>query len=70
MYNSPNGPRKRDVLGTTLLSILAGHRRYAHITSLRCDGVNRALLGMSKVVSEDAVRRGFKKMDEAPYLVL
>ena len=56
-YESPNAPQKRDVLGTTLLSVLAGHRRYAHITSLRCDGVNPELLGMTKVVSEDAVRR-------------
>jgi hypothetical protein len=53
------------VLGTVLLSILAGHRRYAHITSLRADGVNPALLGMSKVVSEDAVRRALAKIDEA-----
>ena len=65
IYTSPNAPRKRDFLGTTLLSILAGHRRYAHISSLRSDGVNPELLGMTKVMSEDAVRRGFKKMDEA-----
>jgi hypothetical protein len=30
--SSPNAPRKRDLLGTVLLSVLAGHRRYAHIT--------------------------------------
>jgi len=62
---SPNAPRKRDMLGSVLLSVLAGHRRYAHITALRCDPVNPALLGMHKVVSEDAVRRGMKKIDEA-----
>jgi hypothetical protein len=62
---SPNAPRKRDLLGTVLLSVLAGHRRDAHITALRCDPVNPPLLGMEKVVSEDAVRRGLKKMDEA-----
>src|ERR1700692_1308561 len=33
---SPNAPKKRDLLGTVLLSVLAGHRRYAHITTLRC----------------------------------
>ncbi len=55
-FRSPNAPSKRDVLGTVLLSILAGHRRYAHITSLRGDGVNPGLMGMTKVVSEDAVR--------------
>ena len=54
---SPNAPSKRDILGTVMLSVLAGHRRYAHITTLRCDPVNPPLLGMTKVVSEDAVRR-------------
>src|SRR5437773_9053596 len=28
---SPNAPGKRDLLGTVLLSVLAGHRRYTHI---------------------------------------
>ena len=28
-FTSPNAPRKRDVLGTLLLSVLAGQRRYA-----------------------------------------
>jgi hypothetical protein len=28
-FTSPNAPRQRDVLGTLLLSVLAGHRRYA-----------------------------------------
>jgi len=64
-WESPNAPRKRDVLGTALLSILSGHQRYAHINGLRGEGVNPALLGMSKVVSEDSVRRGLSKMDEA-----
>jgi hypothetical protein len=62
---SPNAPRKRDLLGSVLLSVLAGHRRYAHITSLRCDPVNPPLLGMRKVVSEDSVRRCLAKIDEA-----
>src|ERR1700730_6896708 len=64
--SSPNAPRKRDLLGTVLLSVLAGHRRYAHITALRCDPVNPPLLGMLKVLSEDAVRRNLGKIDEAP----
>src|SRR5437762_12319880 len=59
---SPNGPSKRDVLGTVALSVLAGHRRYAHITTPRCDPVNPALLGMIKVVSEDAVRLALRKV--------
>jgi hypothetical protein len=62
---SPNAPKKRDLLGTVLLSVLAGHRRYAHITALRCDPVNPPLLGMRKVVSEDPVRRGLATIGEA-----
>ena len=64
-FSSPNAPSKRDLLGTVLLSVLSGHYRYAHITTLRCDAVNPRLLGMKKVVSEDAVRRGLAKIDEA-----
>src|SRR5499433_3693911 len=64
LFTSPNAPRKRDVLGTLLLSVLAGHRRYAHVTALRCDAVNPPLLGMGKVVSEDALRRALAKIDE------
>lgn len=64
-YKSPNAPKIRDVLGTTFLSILAGHKRYAHITAVRSDTVNPALLGMSKVVSEDSVRRAFTNIDQA-----
>ena len=64
-FTSPNAPKKRDLLGTVMLSALAGHRRYAHITALRCDPVNPSLLGMRKVLSEDSVRRGLVKIDEA-----
>jgi Transposase DDE domain group 1 len=64
LLTSPNAPSKRDVLGTVLLSVLAGHWRYAHITALRADAVNAPLLGMKKVVSEDAVRRALGKIDE------
>jgi len=63
-YLSPNAPTKRDLLGTWLLSILAGHKRYAHVTSIRSDAVNPELLGMNKVVSEDALRRGLEKIEE------
>ena len=64
VYRSPNAPAKRDVLGTTLLSVLAGHWRYAHITALRGDSVLPELLGMTRLLSEDAVRRALKAMDE------
>jgi hypothetical protein len=61
-YTSPNAPSKRDLLGTVLLSVLSGHWRYAHITTLRADRVTPPLLGMTKVLSEDAVRRGLAKI--------
>jgi Transposase DDE domain group 1 len=64
-WASHNAPGKADVLGTILLSVLAGHRRYAHMTALRFDGVNPQLLGMSKVCSEDSVRRAFQDVEEA-----
>ena len=63
-FISPNAPGNRDLLGTVMLSVLSGHCRYAHITTLRCDAVNQGLLGMKKVLSEDAVRRGLAKIDE------
>jgi len=63
-YTSPNAPTKTDVLGTLLLSILSGHTRYAHITTLMGDSVNCGLLGMNKVVSDDSARRALKKIDE------
>jgi Transposase DDE domain group 1 len=63
-YKSPNGSSRRDILGTWLLSILSGHWRYAHVSTIRADGVNPRLLGMSAVVAEDTVRRALKAMDE------
>jgi len=44
-YRSGNAPDKRDVLGTLMLGLLAGHRRYAHITALRGDAVAAQALG-------------------------
>ena len=64
-YTSNNAPPKRDVFGTIMLSVLSGHWRYAHIASLRNDAVLPELLGMKKIVSEDAVRRGMKAMEES-----
>ena len=64
-YTSPNAPDKADVLGTWMLSVLAGHKRYSHVTTIRCDGVNPGLLGMNKVVSEDALRNALKRIPEA-----
>ena len=61
-YTSPNAHSKRDVLGTWLLAILAGHNRYAHITGLRGDAVSPQILGMDKIISEDALRRSLARM--------
>lgn len=63
-YTSPNAPDKLDFLGTWLLSILSGHKRYAHVTSIKGDGVNPELLGMKKILSEDSLRRGLSKIPE------
>ena len=64
IYKSNNAPSKTDVLGSFLLSILSGHNRYAHMTTLIGDGVNSRLLGMKKVVSDDSARRALKRIDE------
>jgi len=61
-YSSPNAPGKRDVLGTWLLAILAGHKRYTHITGLRGDALSAQVLGMNKIISEDALRRALARM--------
>jgi hypothetical protein len=63
-YRSPNAPPKQDILGTVMLSVLAGHKRYAHITTVRSDSVLPQLLGMKRVRSEDAVRRAFQHGEE------
>jgi hypothetical protein len=60
-YSSHNAPEDRDVLGTILLSVLNGQTRYAHINALRGDRVGAEVLGIEKIVSEDSVRRAFKR---------
>jgi hypothetical protein len=54
-------PPDDNVCGTVLLSVLAGHHRYAHGSALRGDRVNAPLLGMDQVVSEDLLRRARAK---------
>lgn len=56
-YTSPNAAAIHDVLGTWLLSILDGQRRYAHVTGLRGDAVAPQILGMTKIVSDESLRR-------------
>jgi hypothetical protein len=65
-YQGPHCSTIADILGTWFLLVLSGHRRYAHITTIRADGVMPGLLGMSGVVSEDTVRRGLIAIEEAP----
>lgn len=66
-FTSNNAPSKEKILGTILLSILAGHKRYAHITTVRSDKVLPELLGMDGIASEDSVRRAFVKGEESDY---
>src|SRR5512132_1403867 len=61
---SPNAPAKRDILGTLLLAILAGHQRYAHITAPRRDKATATLLRMGRAMSEYSVRRALPKIAE------
>ena len=64
-YSSPNASRARDVLGTLMLGILAGSKRYAHIAGIRGDAVAAKALGLHGMVSEDSVRRALKAMEPA-----
>ena len=47
-----------------MLSILSGHKRYAHVTGIRGDGVNPGWLNRNKVLSEDALRKALKRIPE------
>jgi hypothetical protein len=64
-YSSPNASSRRDVLGTLMLGILAGSRRYAHIAGVRGDEVAAQALGLRGMVSEDSVRRALKAIEPA-----
>lgn len=65
-YTSPNAPEVQDVLGTWLLGILDGQERYAHIGALRGDGVAPEVLGMSKIIGDDSLRRALAAIAPAP----
>ena len=64
-YTSPNVPRKRDVPGTRMLAFLVSAKRYVHVTALRNDGINPALLDMQRVCSDDPLRRRGVRMNTA-----
>jgi hypothetical protein len=61
-YSSGNASGAREVLGTLMLSILAGSKRYAHIAGVRGDAVAAQALGLKRLVSEDSVRRALQAM--------
>ena len=65
-YTSPNAPKLVDVLGTWMLSILDGQWRYAHVGALRGDGVAPSILGMSKIISDDSLRRALSAIAPEP----
>jgi hypothetical protein len=48
-YGSNRAHSPRDVLGTLLLGILAGHYRYAHLAALRGDDIAPRLLGLEAI---------------------
>ncbi len=48
IYKSNNSSGKLNVLGSLMLSILSGHKRYAHISTLIGDNVNAQLLVSSQ----------------------
>ena len=61
-YASNNAPSKRRVLGTVVSGILNGAWRYAHLSHKQGDSLCAETLGIKGgFVSEDSVRRGFKK---------
>jgi hypothetical protein len=61
-YRSNNAPSKRQVVGTAVCAILKGARRYAHVSHIHGDTVCAETLGIEGgFVSEDSVRRGFRK---------
>ena len=61
-YTSPNASSVRDVLGTLMLGVLSGSKRYAHLAGIRGDQVAAQALGLNKIVSEDSVRRALSAM--------
>ena len=65
-YRSPNAPAVGDVLGTWLLSILDGQRRYAHVTGLRGDAVAPQILGMQRIISDESLRRALAHLAPSP----
>ena len=66
-YTSNNAPEKAGILGGILVTLLAGHKRYAHINALRHDPVIPPMLGLKELPCEDSVRRAFQRGDHEKY---
>ena len=49
-----------------MLAILDGHRRYAHTASLRGDACAPQVLGMSKIVGDESLRRALGQIAPVP----
>lgn len=62
-YTSNHAPEPREVLATLVLGLLAGCRRFAHLSALQFDEVAAGLLGVRALVSEDSVRRALYRLD-------
>jgi hypothetical protein len=60
-YTSPNAPRIAEVLGTLLLTVLHGGRRYLHASGIRYDPVIGEALGMRKILSHESLRRAIAR---------
>lgn len=65
-YTSPNAPDVQDILGTWFLSILDGQWRYAHVAGLRGDAVAPQILGMTRILSDESLRRALKHLAPSP----
>ena len=64
LFTSNNAPEKKDVLGSLLIGILMGFKRYSQLTQLYGDKVSSEVFGLNQICSSDSVRRGIKKIDE------
>ena len=47
-YKSNNAPQPRDILGTMMLSILAGHKRFCNMEQIYGDTVSAQVLKLKK----------------------
>ena len=63
-YTGNRGSGALNVVGTVVLSVRCGHWCFAHINSVRGDGLNPSLVGMEHTVSEEAVRAALKRSPE------